>query len=372
MLQLSRVILLLVLLTFAFPTSSQAQQNATDGKGPWSFGVNGYYGGYFRYRSGLSLLNYSNLHGVELYANKQTLGKRYWERKYKLPALGFALSYFNYMVPDELGESVTATSYLDGPLAKIGKGSLRYNLGSGLVYTTRHYNSTSNENNKAIGSPITFSIRGNLRYEHPMGERVFLNAIFAFRHFSNGSLNQSNNGMNMPLLGLGVRYQPKGAITAKTEQDSTAPQIDKRLRMNIRMAAGVKEVLRDDFKHPVYTMSGYASKRFTYTNSLLLGVDAIFDTAIGEEYLNQGMNYPEGYLDKRSAGIFIGHELHLSHLSFVFHFGRYVYQPHHLFPDFYQRYGLQYMIFKHLSASALLMAHDGHANVIEWGLGLHL
>ncbi|ALI97797.1 acyloxyacyl hydrolase [Rufibacter tibetensis] len=367
-----RAFFLFLLLSFSLPTFSQDQQSTSDLKGSWSYGVNGYYGAYFRYRSGLSLLNYSNLHGVELYANKQTTGKRFWERKYKLPFIGFALSYFNYMVPDELGESVTVTSYLDGPITKIGKGSLRYNLGTGLVYTTHHYNSTSNENNKAIGSPITFSLRGNLRYEYPLSDRLFLNAIFAFRHFSNGSLNQSNNGMNMPLLGLGVRYQPKALAKVITDQDSTAPEIDKRLRMNIRIAAGVKEVLRDDFKHPVYMMSAYASKQVTHTNSFMLGVDAIHDTAIGEEYLNQGTNYPEGYLDKRSAGVFIGHELHLSKLSMVFHFGRYMYQPHGLFPDFYQRYGLKYMIFKNLSASALLMAHDGHANVIEWGLGFHL
>jgi hypothetical protein len=370
MLQPYRFILLL-LLTFNLKLSSQAQQVAADEKGTWSYGANGYYGAYFRYRSGLSLLNYSGLHGVELYAHRQTEGKRFWEQKYKLPAIGFAISYFNYGVPDELGKSYALTSYLDGPITKIGKGHLRYNLGTGFVYSTRYYNSTSNENNKAIGSPVTFSLRGNLRYEYPMSDKVFLNLTFAFRHFSNGSLNQSNNGMNMPLLGLGVRYQPKAVQTVPLP-DTLAPVLDKRLRMNVRIAAGVKEVLRDDFKHPVYLVSAYASKRLTYTNSLLLGADALHDTAIGEEYLNQGMNYPEGYLDKRSAGIFIGHELHLSHLSFVFHFGRYVYQPHHLFPDFYQRYGLKYMLFKNLSASALLMAHDGHANVVEWGLGLHL
>ncbi|GGK78274.1 acyloxyacyl hydrolase [Rufibacter glacialis] len=340
-------------------------------KEPWSYGVNGYYGAYFRYRSGLSLLNYANLHGVELYANKHTLGKRHWEQRYKLPQIGFALSYFNYGVPQELGESVTGTSYLDGFITKVGKGNLRYNLGTGLVYTTRYYNSTSNENNKAIGSPITFSLRGNLRYEHPLTQKWFLNVIFAFRHFSNGSLNQSNNGMNMPLLGVGVRYQPRMAVPVAFP-DSLILALDKSLRFNVLVAGGVKEVLRDDFKHPVYMMSAYASKRLSHTNSLLLGADAIHDTAIGEEYLNKGMDIPEGFLEKESAGVFLGHELHLSRLAVVFHFGRYLYQPHGLFPDYYQRYGFKFMVSRHLSASALLMAHDGHANVIEWGLGLHL
>ncbi|WP_082161555.1 acyloxyacyl hydrolase [Rufibacter radiotolerans] len=372
MLRSLRAFFLFLLLTASLPAFSQNQDPLPSPKGSWSYGVNGYYGAFFRYRSGLSLLNYSHLHGVELYANKQTSGRRFWEPKYKLPSIGFALAYFNYMVPQELGKSVAVTSYLDGPITKIGKGSLRYNLGTGLVYSTMYYNSTSNENNKAIGSPLTFSLRGNLRYEYPVHDRLFLNVIFGFRHFSNGSLNQSNNGMNMPLLGLGVRYGSKPPVAPAAGQDPTAPELDKRVRMNIRLAAGVKEVLRDDFKHQVYMMSAFASKRVTHTNSFLLGADAIHDTAIGEEYLNKGVNYPEGYLDKRTAGIFVGHELHVGNLAAVFHFGRYIYQPHHLFPDYYQRYGLKYQLFEHLSASALLMAHDGHANVIEWGLGFHL
>ncbi|WP_181885146.1 acyloxyacyl hydrolase [Pontibacter diazotrophicus] len=338
---------------------------------PWSFGVNGYYGTLFRYRSGLPALNFTHPLGVEVFANRHTVGKREWERHFNYPQIGYALAYYNYGVPDELGEAVTLTTYLDNAIIEGRKGSLRFNVGTGLVYSTRHYVPITNEQNKAIGSALAFSLRGTLRYEFPLSRHTFMNLNLAFRHFSNGGLDKPNNGMNFPLLGVGVRYQ-QGEVRYIEQNDTVAATIDKSIRLNLRVAAGVKEVLLIDEKHPVYTLSAYASKRITRTSSLLFGVDAFHDTALRNEFINMSLQPPDEELEPRMAGITVGHELHLNRFSFMFQFGRYVYQPYRLFPNNYQRYGLQYSFTRNLSTSAMLMVHTRTANVLEWGIGLHL
>jgi hypothetical protein len=348
-----------------------AQAGSPNNKEPWSVGVNGYYGAIFRYRLGLQAVNFTHPVGVEIYANRHTLGKRQWEQKFGLPKIGFALSYYNYGVPDELGEAVSLTSYLDKSILTWGRSSLNFNFGTGIVYSTRHYTPVSNEGNMAIGSKFTFALRGNLRYEFPLGERTYMNVNFAFRHFSNGGLNQPNNGMNFPLVGLGVRYQPREAKPAKFT-DSTTTVADRNIHLNMRLGLGVKQVLRIDNNHRVYHISVYASKRLSHTNSFLVGLDARFDNALREEYINQALAVPEGRIDPRMAGVSVGHELHLSKLSFIFQLGRYFHQPHNLFPNYYQRYGLKYNITRSISANAVLLAHTRTANVIEWGLGFHL
>lgn len=352
--------------------NSQAQNLTSERKEPWSYGVNGYYGALFRYRGGLPPLNFTNPVGVELYANRHTVGNRPWEVKYRYPQIGFAFSYYNYGVPDELGEAVSLTSYLDNVLLQGRKNSLRFNLGTGLVYSSRHYEPVTNEANKAIGNSISFSLRGTLRYEFPLSRHTYMNVNLAFRHFSNGGLNKPNNGMNFPLLGVGVRYQPREVQPVPATTGDVQPEIDKHVHLHLRLAAGVKEVLWVDTKHPVYTVSVFASKKLSRTNVLLIGADGFHDSALREEFVNVGLPVPDGELDMKMAGITLGHELQLNRLSIVFQQGRYIYQPLQLFPDYYQRYGLKYALTKNLSANVMLMAHRRTANVIEWGAGWQL
>lgn len=100
---------------------AQPSEQPAPAKAPWSVGTNVYYGALFRYRSGMPTLNFTHLYGVEVYANKHTIGKHKWERLYNYPQVGFGLSYYNYGVPDELGEAVSLTTYLDNKLLQFDK-----------------------------------------------------------------------------------------------------------------------------------------------------------------------------------------------------------------------------------------------------------
>lgn len=338
---------------------------------PWSFGVNGYYGALFVYRVGMPILSFSHPYGVELYANRHTIGKRHWERRFRHPQIGFALSHYQYGVPEELGAAYALTSYLDNALTKGRKGSLRFSIGTGLVYSTRYYIPEVNEGNMAIGSRYCFALRGNLRYELALSEKLLLNLNLAFRHFSNGGLNQPNNGMNFPLVGMGIRYQPR-EVRFLPLQD-TISAFDRKIRLNVKLSSGRKEVLRMDEKHPVHSLSVYASRRLSPINAVMVGADAFHDSALRQEYLTNHLTPPEGVLDPRMVGLTLGHELYFGKMSFVFQYGRYVYKPYkEIFKDYYQRYGLKFLVTRHLSTSAMLVAHSGSANVIEWGLGIHL
>ena len=65
-------------------------------KASWAFGVNPYYGGVLRYKNDMKKLDWTGLHGIELYANKLTNGRHQWERLFNYPELGVALEYYNY------------------------------------------------------------------------------------------------------------------------------------------------------------------------------------------------------------------------------------------------------------------------------------
>lgn len=364
------IIIFLLLIGASFPVEGQVKPKKD--RSPWSFGVNGYYGAICRYRGGTPLLNFTHPYGVEVYANIQTLGKRLWERQYKLPQLGFAFSHYDYGIPQELGKAYSVTGYIDNVLSKRKKSSFRLNLGTGLVYSTRYYKPIENEFNKAIGSQIAFALRGTLRYEVQLQDQLFLNFNLAFRHFSNGGLNKPNNGMNFPLLGLGIRYQRNELEPVYNSPDAESNKKGEGVRFNLKVATGRKEVLLVDKKHPVYSIVFYASKKITPINAILLGADGIWDSSIRNEYINISLPPPEGDIDPRRAGLTLGHELYIGDVSFVLQLGKYLYEPHHLFHSFYQRYGLLYYVTKNISASAMLVVHTRSADFIEFGMGIHL
>lgn len=364
----SRLLLSFVFIVGFFPLVAQ---NEASKENKWSFGANGYYGAIFRYRQGTSVLNFTDPFAVELYANLQTVGKRQWERVYRHPKIGFAVTYYNYGVPDELGEAVSLTSYFDNSIIKREKSSLNFNLGTGFVYHTTFYKPITNELNKAIGSKISFALRGNVRYELALKDNIFLNFNIAFRHFSNGGLNKPNNGMNFPLLGVGIRFQPK-EVQIEKGPSSEIKGYNRNIQLNLKLAAGRKEVLLIDKKHPVYSLVFYGSKRLSLVSGLLVGADAKWDSSLRNEFINDMASPPEGDLDPRMLGITVGHELFIGDVSFVFQLGRYIYQPYDLFPDFYQRYGLQYYMTKNISVSGMLVAHTRTADFAEFGIGFHL
>ena len=359
----------IILLLVCFSLQLHAQERAGQSR-PWSFGTTAYYGALFRYRQGTHALNFTNPYGVSLYAHLQTTGRKRWERQLKYPQLEFGLSYYYYGLPEELGEAYTLTASMGNYIFHKPKSSLRFNLGTGLVYSTRYYIPHENEMNKAIGSKFCFALQGNINYEVPLSQKLFLNFNFAFRHFSNGGLNKPNNGMNFPLIGAGLRYQPRAVI--KVAGKASDSDFDKGIHFNLRVATGRKEVLLVDKKHPVYSFSLYASKKFTAINAVLVGADMIYDSSIKNEFINIRLPVPEGYVDPRRVGVTLGHELFVGDVSFIFQLGRYLYQPYVVFPNYYQRYGIKYAITKNISAGAMLLAHTRAADFVEFGLGLSL
>ena len=368
---MARILLLLLTLSLMSGGLVAQVKDQPQSSNPWSFGANAYYGAIFQYRKGTPLLNFTNPYGIELYGSLQTTGKREWERMYKHPKIGFSASYYNYGVPDELGEAFSLTSYFDNYITKGRKNALRLNLGTGFVYHTKYYKPETNELNSAIGSKICFSLRGTLYYEIPLQEKLFLNLNLAFRHFSNGGLNKPNNGMNFPLIGLGVRYQPQPVQIAQHEGTQKSA-IDKRIRYNLKLATGRKEVLLVDEKHPVYSIVFYASKKLTRFSGVMVGADGRWDTSLRNEFISDHLTPPEGTLDPKMAGITVGHELYIGDVSFIIQLGHYIYKPYDIFPAVYQRYGLQYYVTKNLSVSGMLVAHTRTADHAEFGIGIHL
>lgn len=347
-------------------------------KPAWSYGVNPYYGGVFRYKEGMPQLEMSDLHGLELYAAKLTNGKHRWERLYNYPHVGFAASYYNYGIPLELGQAFSLTSYMDVTTNNNKKFQWRLNIGTGFVYSTRQYHAEDNPYNKAISSRISYVLRGTIHHEIMLNPNYYFNINFAFRHFSNGKLNIPNNGMNFPVVGVGFRYVPNPRRISFAKDTTTG--FDRSVHVNVMAGTAWREVLTEDYKQRAYSISLYLSRQITKYNTLLLGIDGFLyeeesvKKASSVYYSKKGIPRPESPdHDGRQFAATIGTELLFGKMTVILQGGLYLYKPQVYYEStWYQRYGFKYYITPNFFPQVTLKSHSRTADMVEFGLGLTL
>lgn len=350
---------------------------AQNDNAPWSYGLNTYYGGVLRYKPNMPKLDLTNAYGFELYANKITGGNNSWEHLYNYPQVGVALSYFDYGVPDELGQAYSLTSYLDVTTNNKKKNKLRLNIGTGFVYSTKRFDAVTNEENTAISSRISYVVRATIHYEITLSEKYFLNANLAFRHYSNGRLNIPNNGMNFPVAGVGLRYVPSPDKIKFITSDGPY-SFNKDIHFNVMGSTSWREVLKEDFKHRAFSLSAYLSKQVSKYNTVLLGVDGfLYDKESVRRatnvYIDQNPGEPDVTdLDGRQLAVTTGGELLFGDLALIFQGGIYVYKPQPYYSNWYQRYGFKYKVTNFSFAQVTLKAHSRTADMMEFGVGFRL
>jgi hypothetical protein len=319
-------------------------------------------------------LEYTNLHGIELYANKIADGSKAWHHLYNYSQWGVAASYVNYGVPDELGWASSLTTYLDMTTSK-KKHKWRLNIGTGVVFSSEQFDAVRNNENKAISSKISYVMRGTIHKEIELNENWFFNVNLAFRHYSNGRLNMPNNGMNYPMVGFGVRYvpYPRPAL----EKPDMKINYSKRIRLVARAAVAWREVWQEDVKHKAYSLAFYASKQVSRYNRILVGLDATkYDQKSVDNanvvYRDKSNLAENETLDDSNtqAALTIGTELLISKVSVIVQGAIYVYKPQAFYANWYQRYGLLYNFNEHLFSQVTLKAHGRTADMIEFGVGV--
>lgn len=335
---------------------------------PWSIGGNAYAGFAVKHDQFMGHLSQGITHGFEMNLFRQTTGRRDWEQVFRYPEVGFSLSYFDYG-SEKLGQSIEALAWADLFIFRSRKMEGFFRLGTGLAYHTHPYDPETNNQNVALGSPVTQSmkLRTGLHY-HP-GRRWRLTTAITLSHFSLAAITQPNKGINVVTANLGCSYRlydrEVELVKDDPEKGGAYP-----LRYHFNFNYGIKEVTPiGSRKFPVYSFSFYIHKQLTRTNVLNLGLDGFNNTALMEEMRNSASDVDT---DHKRVGIVVGHELKLHRLYLITQFGAYIYRPYKTDQPFYQRVALKYYVGKHFFVHYGFITHYAKADHPEWGIGIVL
>jgi len=306
-----------------------------------------------------------HIKGVEVTFFRQTDGSAAWQSDYLFPQTGINLIYLDLPSDTVLGEAVAVMGFIDMPVLFSKSYRLSIRSSCGLGYLSHHFERVENHKNAAIGSALNAAVQFNLKNSFRITPRMELNLGVGVTHFSNGSLNTPNLGLNNITASGGLTYMLSSPDTFYQKPKSIPT---KKWFVETVLAAGAKEIYPpDDGKYFCASLVVNRKHRISPKSALGFGGDFFYDSALNTLIENKE-NHPADVAPFR-AGVHFSYELLISRVSALFDYGVYVINPYKGDGPFYHRIGLRYQLKSNLFLNLSLKTHFAKAEFAEWGLG---
>ncbi len=321
-------------------------------------------------------------------------GSKPWHKNYGYGDIGLSLSWGMPGNNDILGHYLALIPELTFPLTENGRWSLTASTGLGLSWFSESYDQVSNPENIMVGSPFSFCALAALNICYDIDEKFSIIARPALFHSSNAHSNLPNVGMNLPMLGLGIRYRkPDGPLVP-----DTTVAYDDRIRFNTRLALAYNEHggatgPADGPKYPIYLASFFLSKKLSMVNKVQAGIECWYNTGVYDYIISQDFYTENQQLKSMAVALMLGHEFLVGHFSLVTQGGVYLHNPFYrdrldradiqgmkarLKTWFPARIGIQYYFFdetardgKNVFFGVYIKSNLGQADFLDTGIGFN-
>ena len=265
--------------------------------------------------------------------------------------------YFTY------GKSYGAISEIDFRLLQKGNFKLFFTPGFGLTYVTKTaFNDTTTY---IFGSHINAVFSAALKPEIRFAEDLSLYSNISFLHYSNGSVQIPNAGINVVNVGLGIKkdFQAGNSEIKAEEKDF------KKNGIEIAAGAGVRGKYR--IKDNVFRMGFYAGYN-RFINRVLgfrIGLDASYygETYDPENYQDTGA-YIANSWDPFRIGASVGTEVKMGKFAANANFGRYLHFNNPNGQKTYWNAGMKYYLAPNFGVQGVLNVHKFQADYVNWGI----
>lgn len=358
---------ILWLLLLFLPTAASAQPEISPNppaRNPMLVGMRAHYGFIIPHSRDLIGVSNSKPFGAELNVQWIETREARTSRSGVVAKRGFMLQYINYDNPAVLGSCLTGAAFVE-PLIRPDRrlyGSVQ--MGIGVSYLNRVYDAETNPTNLFFSTPISFFLMTNAYLTYKATPNWEVSLGFNYNHISNGGMKSPNKGMNFPTWNAGAAYNLNPAPirrAPKTQDWKNEP----RNFWYLHAVGSLKTVEAND-QFPESNLRwliggiAMAGRRVGRISALSAGTEWIHDGGRRADLDRVG--------DSRSAllgGLLAGHELLSGRVRFTLHMGVYVHNPTRAIDLLYQRYGLFYLIGKHIQFGATLKAHRHEADVFD-------
>lgn len=335
------------------------------------FQLDYFYGNIIEHAPQLKPIIQSHPTGFIFSWSKQKVGDTQFNHAYNFPDIGFTASYQDFKT-EILGEVYSLYTHYNFYLTnRNAKNKVKLTTGIGLAYSTSPFDKVTNSKNWALGSHINAAIMVKAAYarDYLLGN-LGLNAGIGLIHYSNGSFNTPNLGINTLNVHIGANYNLDEELIAPekvVEKDTEKYPI----KFNSAIRFGFNESkINNSGLNPFYTISLFGTKKLNYISTISAGTDIFFPTYM-KDYIayENAIYHKDDPIEWIRIGIFIGHELNLEKFSILTEIGAHVYYPYDYESVIYERFGFRKKITKNLFADLTLKINMFRAEGVEFGIG---
>jgi hypothetical protein len=222
--------------------------------------------------------------GAELHYNYQRYGKAAWHERQNYPRIGASFLYYNFGDNAILGAGFAIYPTLNLKIFNFKKVQTDFVVGSGLGWVSKPYNSITNPKNNALGSHWNNLTQFKVITTFPISEHWKGFSGVSLSHFSNGSRQLPNYGINLVAANFGVQYTPNPLKSADfIKHNSLNDKVKRHFGIQIKTdIAWVASQVPDGPMYPIYIETFAGVYQHNPSTSWYLGMDYEQNKAVYE------------------------------------------------------------------------------------------
>ena len=331
--------------------------------------------------------------GLELRIGIQTddYKKNISDNSFRYPryGIGYYMGDMNRIILGDasqggFGRPSALYAFFSSPVFRWKNFSLDYDIGFGVSYRFKTYDPESRPYNTLIGTKCNGYISLGLDGQIAFPGHSTLGFGVGFRHFSNGSFQKPNSGINLTMATLTYKY---GLYKNKEKSYTRFPiePAEPAVEWNVSWGNAVRMLDTDfDYDQPRSTKRWYST---TLSSAVLVQTSHRRKFGIGLDffYFDWGQhiiryrarddgrdNVKTGISDNMAFAVYLAHEVAYRRFWAVTDLGFYLGDrvgdiP--VSPWVYERIGVKYMLTDRLSLGLFLKAHVVKADYLELSVG---
>ncbi len=308
--------------------------------------------------------------------------------RYPYYGVGYYMGNMNRIVlgndkQNGFGKPAALYAFFGSPLYRGKRFGFNYDLGLGLSYNFNAYDPALNPYNILIGTRNNAYISLRLAAKYALPGRIALGAGLVFQHFSNGSFQKPNKGINLISANLSLQialYKNREKSYVRFPVDPYRPTIE----WYLSWSNGVRMLDTGfDKNNPKKGRRWYC----TGVSSAVLvqsSVQRKFGAGLDFFYFDWGRYVIEyraeassrsvntRLSDNMALGAYLTHEIGYKKFGFITDLGMYLTKrvgDNPSSPCIYERVGVRYRITSRLFAGVSIKAHLLTADYTEWTVG---
>lgn len=279
------------------------------------------------------------------------------------PRLGLSLNYVDLNKPNILGQSLPLYGFLEPHYRIWEQGFFFLRAGMGITYQNRPYHPESNPLNLSYSRHLNTYVELGLGLEYRWNDHWGLRTAFLYNHSSNGGAQEPNKGLNYPTFMIGVNRSLRPLLFPSRREVQQALPPPKR-QWDVQLFLAGKAFDQTRVTYAVYGLEISYLHQFNRLSSVDLGLEYVQNDAY-RALLNQ-----EGKtLSTSEINLLFGHSFIMGKFTFSQQAGVYLWRGYAPTPDWFQRYGVQYYLWKGWSIGTNIRVHGHVAEFLDARIG---